>query len=203
MSKSNRRVERAPMTEDEIRSATVGELERLSGPTQIVDYDPRWPELFQREAGRILEALGEPALLVEHVGSTAVPGLAAKPRIDIVLVVADSANESAYLPALAAAGYTLRVREPHWYQHRMLRGADTDINLHVFSAGCPEVDRMLCFRDWLRSNAADRRLYERTKRALAQRDWTYTQNYADAKTAVVEEILSRARRYDTRCTSEG
>ena len=114
-------------------------------------------------------------------------------RIDVLLVVADSADELAYVPALEAAAYALRIREPDWYEHRMFKGPDTDINLHVFSPGCPEIDRMLLFRDWLRSNAADRRLYERTKRELARLDWKYTQNYADAKTAVVEEILARAR----------
>jgi GrpB-like predicted nucleotidyltransferase (UPF0157 family) len=68
-----------------------------------------------------------------------------------------------------------------------------DVNLHVFSAGSIEVERMLAFRDWLRSNASDRELYARSKRALAQRDWKYTQNYADAKTSVIEEIASRIR----------
>jgi len=138
-------------------------------------------------------ALGERVLLIEHVGSTSVPGLAAKPRIDVLLLVTDSADEPAYVPALEAAAYVLRIREPDWYEHRMFNGLDTDINLHVFSPGCPEIDRMLLFRDWLRSNASDRRLYERTKRELARKDWRYTQNYADAKTAVVEEILARAR----------
>jgi GrpB-like predicted nucleotidyltransferase (UPF0157 family) len=163
------------------------------GQILIVDYDPEWPRLFEREAERIEAALGERVLLIEHVGSTSVPGLAAKPRIDVLLVVEDSADEPAYVPALEAAAYVLRIREPDWYEHRMFNGPDTDINLHVFSPGCPEIERMLLFRNWLRSNAADRRLYERTKRELARKDWKYVQNYADAKTAVVEEILARAR----------
>jgi GrpB-like predicted nucleotidyltransferase (UPF0157 family) len=182
------------MTEEQIQAVHVGELAPLTGPIQIVDYDPRWPRLFEREAERIQAALGDRVLSIEHVGSTSVPGLAAKPRIDVLLVVADSADESAYVPALEAAGYVLRIREPDWYEHRVFKGPDMDINLHVFSPGCPEIDRMLLFRDRLRSNASDRRLYERTKRELARRDWKYTQNYADAKTAVVEEILARARR---------
>ena len=122
------------------------------------------------------------------------PGLAAKPIIDMLLVVADSADEEAYVPAMEAAGYSLRIRETDWYEHRMFKGPDTDINLHVFSPGCPEIDRMLIFRDWLRSHAADRDLYARTKLALAQKEWKYVQNYADAKTAVIEEIIARARR---------
>jgi GrpB-like predicted nucleotidyltransferase (UPF0157 family) len=135
--------------------------------------------------------LGNRALSIEHVGSTSVPGLAAKPRIDILLVVANSADEATYVPALEAAAYVLCIREPDWYEHRVFKGPDTDINLHVFSPGCPEINRMLHFRDWLRSNASDRQLYERTKRELARQNWKYTQNYADAKTPVIEEILSR------------
>ena len=176
-----------------MRAAQVGELAPLVGRIQIVDYDSAWPQLFEREAERIQATLGQRVLLIEHVGSTSVPGLAAKPRIDILLVVADSADEEAYVPALEAAAYILRIREPDWHEHRMFNGPDTDINLHVFSSGCPEIDRMLDFRDWLRSNESDRRLYERSKRELAGLDWKYVQNYADAKTAVVEEILARAR----------
>ncbi len=192
-SEQNRAVKQEPSTEEQIRAVHVGELVPLVGSIQIVDYDPEWPRLFEREAERVQAALGERVLLIEHVGSTSVPGLAAKPRIDMLLVVADSADESAYVPAMEAAGYVLRIREPDWYEHRVFKGPDIDINLHVFSPGCLEIDRMLLFRDWLRSNAVERRLYERIKRELARKDWKYTQNYADAKTSVVEEILARAR----------
>jgi GrpB-like predicted nucleotidyltransferase (UPF0157 family) len=146
--------------EEEIRTHTIGELTPLSSRILIVDYDPQWPELFAREADRIRSVLGSLALRIEHAGSTSVPGLAAKPIIDLLLVVADSAQEDAYAPALEAAGYVLHIRELNWYEHRMFKGPDTDINLHVFSSGCPEIDRMLMFRDWLRSNAADRDLYQ-------------------------------------------
>ncbi len=159
----------------------------------IVEYDPRWPDLFTREADRIRSVLDDRARKIEHAGSTSVPGLAAKPIIDVVLAVADSAHEGTYAPALVGAGYLLRIREPHWYEHRMFQGPDTEINLHVFSSGCPEIDKMLLFRDWLRENAADRELYSRTKLALAQQEWEEVQDYADAKTAVVEEIMARAR----------
>lgn len=182
-----------PTPEEQLRATTVGELVPLSGPIQLVDYDPAWPEIFEREAERVRAALGDRALLLEHVGSTSVPGLAAKPRIDMLLVVADSSAESAYIPALEAAGYILRIREPDWHEHRMFNRAETALNLHVFSRGCSEIDRMLLFRNWLRAHDDDRQLYERTKRELAQRDWKYTQHYADAKTAVVEEILARAQ----------
>jgi GrpB-like predicted nucleotidyltransferase (UPF0157 family) len=161
---------------------------------RIVDYDPQGPEIFRREAVKIRAVLGSRALRIEHTGSTSVPGLAAKPVVDILLVVTDSADEAAYLPALESSGYVLRIREPNWYEHRMFNGPDADITLHVLSSGCPEIGRILAFRDWLRCNAADRELYERTKLALAQKEWKDVQAYADAKTAVVEEILERACR---------
>ncbi|HET8891190.1 MAG TPA: GrpB family protein [Candidatus Angelobacter sp.] len=182
-----------PLTEEQIRTYTIGETETLSGRIVIVDCNPQWPELFKREADRIRTALGDRALRIEHAGSTAVPGLAAKPIIDVLLVVSDSGVEDAYAPALEAAGSVLRIRETNWFEHRMFKGPDTDMNLHVFSLGCPEVDRMLVFRDWLRNNAADRDLYARTKLALAQNEWKYVQNYADAKTAIIKEIMARAR----------
>ncbi len=184
---------RPPLTEEQIRILTIGELKPLSGRILIVNYDPQWPELFAREADRIRAVLGDRALRIEHTGSTSVPGLAAKPVIDMLLVVTDSANEDAYVRNLQAAGYVLRIRESNWYEHRMFQGSDAEINLHVFSSGCPEIDRMVMFRDWLRSNATDRDLYARTKLALAQKEWKYVQNYADAKTVVIEQIITRAR----------
>ena len=179
--------------EEEIQSIWVGEVPVLKGPILIADYDPAWPQLYARDAERIRAALGDGVLLLEHVGSTSVPGLAAKPRIDILLEVSDSSDEATYVPALEAAGYVLCIREPDWYEHRVFKGPDTDVNLHVFSPGCVEIERMLRLRDWLRTHAEDRHLYERTKRELAQRDWKYTQQYADAKTEVVEQILARAQ----------
>jgi GrpB-like predicted nucleotidyltransferase (UPF0157 family) len=180
------------MTEAQLRAVTVGELRPLEKPIVVADYDDEWPRMFAREAEKIRSALGDRARTLEHVGSTAVPGLAAKPLIDVLLTVESSADEPAYVPALETAGYELRVREPDWYEHRMLRAFDPTVNLHVFSVGCEEVDRMLAFRDWLRAHDDDRAVYERTKRDLATRRWKYAQNYADAKTTVVREILSRA-----------
>ena len=182
-----------PLSEEQIRKNTIGKLQPLSGRILIVDYDPQWPELFLREADRVQAALRERALRIEHTGSTSVPGLAAKPIIDMLLVVSNSANEPAYVPALESAGYVLRIREIDWHEHRMFKGPDQDINLHVFSLGCSEINRVLTFRDWLRSNTSDRELYARTKRTLADSEWKYVQNYADAKTAIIEEIIKRAR----------
>jgi GrpB-like predicted nucleotidyltransferase (UPF0157 family) len=183
---------RAPSTEAEILAVRIGETKPHNATVYIADYDPAWPQLYAAEASRIRAALGERALLLDHVGSTSVPGLPAKPIIDILLVVANSADEAAYVPALEAAGYALRIREPDWYEHRALKGDSPDVNLHVFSPGCVEIRRMLLMRDRLRANAADRDLYARTKRELASREWKYVQNYADAKSAVVEAILARA-----------
>jgi GrpB-like predicted nucleotidyltransferase (UPF0157 family) len=166
----------------------------MASPVTIVDYDPRWPQLFRAEEQRIRSLLGARALAIEHIGSTAVPGLAAKPVIDILLVVADSANERAYAPALEYAGYYLRIREPEWHEHRMFKGPDTDINLHVFSDTCPEIDRVLRFRDWLRDHEDDRELYARAKIELAKRRWTDVDAYARAKTGVIEAILACANK---------
>jgi GrpB-like predicted nucleotidyltransferase (UPF0157 family) len=181
-----------PRSDEEIAAVRIGPPDVLGGPITLAEYDPAWPELYAQEADRIRAALGDRVLLIAHVGSTSVPGLAAKPRIDIVLAVGDSSDERSYVPALESAGYVLRVREPEWHEHRVFKGPDVDVNLHVFSAGCVEIDRMIGFRDHLRSNPADRALYERTKRDLAGRTWKYVQHYADAKTELVEEILERA-----------
>jgi GrpB-like predicted nucleotidyltransferase (UPF0157 family) len=168
---------------------------RTAAPIRIVDYDPAWPRQFEQEENRIRAALGARVLRIEHVGSTSVPGLPAKPVIDIVLAVADSAMEADYAPALEGAGYEFHIREPGWFEHRMFKGPEKNVNLHVFPAGCPEIDRMLAFRDRLRTSESDRELYARTKRELARQPWQRAQDYADAKTPVVQEILSRARSF--------
>jgi GrpB-like predicted nucleotidyltransferase (UPF0157 family) len=170
----------------------TGPEQVLRGKIELRAYDPAWPGIYRDEAKRLRSALGERALRVEHVGSTSVPGLAAKPIIDMVLEVADSSSEEAYVSDLEAAGYRLTIREPEWFQHRLLKGPAANINLHVFSSGCEEVDRMIRFRNWLREHPADRDLYARTKHELSQRDWKYVQQYADAKTDVVAEIMGRA-----------
>lgn len=179
--------------DEDIRAVTVGEPVRLDGPVFLAAYDPAWPAVFAGEEVRIRRALRDCALLVEHVGSTSVPGLLAKPIIDIVLCVEDSADEAAYVPALEAEGYTLRIREPGWHEHRMLKGSEPDVNLHVFTLGSSEVERTLLFRDRLRTVPEDRERYAAAKRALSQREWKYMQHYAEAKTEVIEEILDRAQ----------
>ena len=130
--------------------------------------------------------------MVEHTGSTSVPSLAAKPIIDIVLVVPDTTDEDSYVPALRDVGYEFRMREPDWFEHRVLRREDPAVNLHVFPPACEEVARMVAFRDHLRADRADRDHYESTKRALARLEWPTVQHYADAKTDVIADILTRA-----------
>ena len=180
-----------PLTEDQIVAATVGKRQPFNSTVYLAPYDPAWPSLFNRLKKQIREALGDKILLLEHVGSTAVPGLSAKPIIDMVLVV------FIYVKPLEKKGYTLRNREPDWHEHRLLKPPDVEGKLHVFSAGCEEIGQMLLFRDRLRNNTDDRLLYEETKRELAARTWKYRQNYADAKSEVVQEILARARRNQT------
>ncbi len=181
------------MSEEEILAATVGERKPFNSTVTLVPYDSNWPALFEREAARIRGALSDKVLLLEHVGSTAVPGLPAKPIVDMVLAVADSAHEASYVPPLEEAGYVLHIREPDWHEHRLLKSPDIEGNLHVFSHGCEEIERMILFRNWLRQNEADRQRYADTKRQLAARVWKYRQNYADAKSDVVREIMERAR----------
>ncbi len=176
--------------EERIREVIIGEVE--SPAIVVADYDPAWPERFRREAAKIRAALGEAALAIEHIGSTAVPGLSAKPIVDVLLVVEDSSNETSYVPALEGAGYVLRVRERDFHEHRMLRTAARDVHVHVFSPGSPEIDRHLLLRDHLRQSEEDRELYARTKRELASRDWPTMQHYAEAKTEVIEGIIARA-----------
>ena len=186
-----------PLSEEQIIAATVGERTPLNNTINLAPYDPEWPALFNQLAKQIREALGDKVHLLEHAGSTSVPGLSAKPIIDMVLAVTDSSDESAYVQELTNIGFTLRIREPDWYEHRLLKSTDIVSNLHVFSAGCEEIMQMLLFRDWLRNTPSDRLLYERTKRKLAARTWRYTQNYADAKSEVIQEILARARHHQS------
>jgi GrpB-like predicted nucleotidyltransferase (UPF0157 family) len=183
-----------PRSREDLARITVGELKPVAGPITFVEPDSAWPALYDREEARIRSILGDRVIRIAHTGSTSVPGLAAKPVIDITMLVADVLDEDAWARDLEAAGYVIRIREeePGWFDHRMLKGPDTNVNLHVFSEGCVEWVRMVGFRDWLRTHGDDRALYERTKRELLARQWEYVQDYADAKTEVVEAINARA-----------
>ena len=163
------------------------------GHVHLAPPDPRWPQQYAEVRALIRRVLGPVAVVVEHVGSTSVPGLAAKPVLDVLLLVPDPTDEAAYVPQLEEAGLLLHFREPEWHQHRFLKGRDPVVHVHVFAENSDEAERMLLFRDRLRSDDADRALYEETKRRLAQRDWERVQDYADAKSDVVETIVARAR----------
>ncbi|HEX7744612.1 MAG TPA: GrpB family protein [Micromonosporaceae bacterium] len=182
-----------PLTAEQMAQRAVGgRPTEVSAPITISAYNPAWPELYAREEARVRSALGSRALAIEHVGSTAVPGLAAKNRIDIDLIVADPADEDAYVPALAAVGYTLRTREPQWYEHRCLWTDDHGVNLHVFGPDCDEHLRHLILRDWLRTHPEDRDRYAARKHRVAEQyPWSMA-HYIDGKAGAIIEILRRA-----------
>lgn len=172
---------------DRVRAVTIGEIEQRA--IVLVEHDEAWHEWFTVAAARIEGRLGAGALRVEHVGSTAVCGLVAKPVVDILLVVTDPSDEAAYVPPLCDAGYELRIREPEFFEHRMLRTARRDVHLHVFGPDAAEVDRMLTFRGILRADSSEAQRYERVKRRLVGSEWPTMQHYADAKSDVINDIL--------------
>ncbi len=178
------------------RRADVSEVELVGGPERLAvgleAYDPVWAERFLEHRARILSALdgATRGVLVEHIGSTAVPGLAAKPIVDIVVGVDDITADEEYLEPLLVAGYVLRVREP---AHRLVRTSARDVHVHVYQREHPAVAEYLLLRDRLRTDAGDRTLYEDTKRMLFTRSWDDMNDYADAKTEVIEAIKQRAR----------
>ena len=184
---------KAPETDEEMAALRVsGAVTPHNATIELSPYDPAWPDQYAEEAGFIRAALGERALVLEHVGSTSIPGLSAKPIIDILLAVADSSDEDAYAPALSANGFRLHLREPDWEQHRVMKGERRLVNLHVFTEGSREIARMVGFRDHLRAHPEELRLYQQTKQALAARTWRHVQHYANAKSEVVEAIIERA-----------
>ena len=169
---------------------TLKKLQPSHQPIRLCEYDSSWPTTYKKEEARIKIQLNHEICLIEHVGSTSIPGLCAKPILDILLLVKDSSKEAQYVDALASIGYELIMREEEWYAHRLLRKSEPAVNLHVFSDGCEEAKRMLAFRDWLRVHEGDLRLYGDTKRELSQKKWKYVQEYADAKSEVVATIIS-------------
>ncbi|WP_051549486.1 GrpB family protein [Nocardioides sp. URHA0032] len=177
-----------PPSAEEILAARVHPAAAAPAPVEVVPPDPAWADWYTVVRTRIVDALGDRVLAVEHVGSTAVPGLWAKPVIDVDLTVADPADEAAWLPDLERAGFKLRVREPDWEQHRMLRGARPATNLHVFGPGAREPRRHVLFRDWLLTHAEDRERYATIKRQVAGQGFSDAMLYNNAKAWVVYDI---------------
>lgn len=176
------------------RRPDVTGLDLVGGPEPLTltlaEHDPGWADTFREHRARILTALEGRDVVVEHIGSTSVPGLAAKPVVDVVVVVEDITAEEDYLGPLLAAGYVLRVREPG---HRLVRTPERDVHVHVYGRGDQAVEDYLLLRDHLRQEGSDRTLYESVKRDLVARRWDDTNDYADAKTEVITAIKERAR----------
>ncbi|MFG3701714.1 GrpB family protein [Micromonospora sp. NPDC047620] len=178
-------------TPEQMATALVGEPPRRWESIVIEDYDPVWADRFAAASSSLHDVLGDLIIDVEHVGSTSVPGLAAKPVIDIDLLIADTADESRYIPTLERLGYRLVLREPWWHGHRMLVNSAEDINLHVWPQAAPEPVRHRLFRDWLRSHSEDRELYASTKRRLARDTAHHPSDYSLAKNDVIDAIFAR------------
>lgn len=163
----------------------------------IVEYDPHWPAQFEHEAERLRSTLGArvPGLLrIDHIGSTAVVGLAAKPIIDIQVVLLDRASIDMSWGLLAAADYTI-TRIPIAYLHKPATWPHSH-HVHLRELGSDDERRFRVFRDWLRTHEADRTAYAGLKRALAQHaDLTKLEDrarYSEAKTQFIREIERRA-----------
>jgi len=180
-----------PPTEDEINAARVAVGKWTPSQVEVVAPDPTWPQTYDEVRGRVVAALGERVLAIQHVGSTSVPGLWAKPLIDVDLTVADSGDEDAWLPDLEAAGFELRVREPDWEEHRLVRCTGPEANVHVFSLGAREPRRHRMFRDWLRTHPDDRAWYAEVKREVASRGFTDQMLYNNEKAWVVYDLYEK------------
>jgi GrpB-like predicted nucleotidyltransferase (UPF0157 family) len=170
---------------------------RLNRPIVVVPYDPRWPALYEEERARIAAALARRAATLEHFGSTAIPGLAAKPVIDIALGVPRLADAEAYLAALQALGYTYEpALEAALPDRRFLWRVTSDgqrYHVNLTEAGGANWRATLAFRDELRRHPAAAAEYARLKEALAARHGSDVGAYIDGKTAFVEKILAAAR----------
>jgi GrpB-like predicted nucleotidyltransferase (UPF0157 family) len=168
---------------------------------RVEEPDPTWPEVYAAWEARVREALGDRVLAIQHIGSTAVPDLPAKPIIDIDLAVADPTDEAAYVPGLESLGLVHWLTEPDWHQHRLLKHlGEPRVHVHVFGPDCPEIVRHAMFRDWLGAHPEDRRLYADAKRAAvaavavapsATGTSALGMRYNQVKEPVVHEIYRR------------
>jgi len=178
-------------TPEQMTTGLVAEPPRGWKSIAIEDYDPAWVGRFAAVGSSLRELLGDLIIDLQHVGSTSVPGLAAKPIVDIDLVIDDTDDETRYLPALERHGYWLVLREPWWFGHRMLVDIAEDVHLHVWPKGAPEPVRHKLFRDWLRTHPDDRDLYASTKRRLVAETAENPGDYTLAKSDVIDDIYAR------------
>lgn len=174
------------------QSAAVVVGSSRSGVVRVVPYEEWWPGSAMALIASIRDALGDRVLELEHVGSTSVPGLAAKPVIDLCLVVADPADEATYVPALESVDLLLHIREPDWDEHRMLTRPDRSVNLHVFGPTATEPPRLVLFRDWLRVHPEDRDAYGALKVDLAARGFDRVMDYNNHKAELVYDLYEKA-----------
>ncbi len=161
----------------------------------VVGYDPAWPTLFETERTAIAKALGDTAIEIHHIGSTSVPGLAAKPIIDLMPVVRQIPLDPVSVAAMEGIGYTYEgesgVRGRAYFDR--LEGVGEGVHVHCYVSSDPEIERHLRFRDYLRSHPEDARRYGELKRRLAAQYGTDRAGYTIAKTAFIREIEAAAR----------
>jgi len=175
--------------------AVTGELHgtSLGGDLELVPYDPAWPARFEALRDKLALALGPVALRIDHIGSTAVPSLAAKAVIDIQVIVSNQADDASYMPGLESTGLGLRYRDPaaSWSFFRPMRPPRTH-HVHVTSAGSPRERAQLLFVDYLRYDAGARDAYAALKYELAATHANDRVAYTDAKTEFVTAVLEDA-----------
>lgn len=178
--------------------AIAPDSEREDAPIELVPYDPAWPQRYELWKRRLLAALGPERARIEHVGSTAVPGLAAKPVIDVQVSEPDVEDEDAYVDAIESIGVQLRIRDA---QHRFFRpfaGRPRDVHIHVCAAGGEWERRHLLFVAYLKRHADARRRYLEAKQRAAERWADDRVAYTDAKTQTVLELLAVAETWAKR-----
>jgi len=165
----------------------------LARPVTIVDYDPMWPTLYEKEKMKISEALGNKALAIEHIGSTSVPGLGAKPIIDIMVCVQSNLDADICVPLLKGIGYTdvtVQVGNPDWYYCLGKESCGVGYHLHLMKNMSVFSKRHLLFRDRLRANPDIARKYFELKKELAAKYRSDRTAYTESKSAFIESILS-------------
>jgi len=159
---------------------------------EVHDYDPQWPERFKVERDQIKEALGPVAKDIQHVGSTAVPGLAAKPIIDIVVAVGDLSDADAYFPGLTSLGYSNVPHDEDAWRRFFFKGMPRTHHVHVVNYGSWTHWKHLLFRDYLQDHPCTLEEYECLKRILAKRYRDDRAKYLEGKSDFIDSVNARA-----------